>query len=174
MFRQNYKTANLSYLKMHLYQFLSDLFIYIAQQKATLKRSVMIFLFWIVDFTTNKWVWNSVDRLLCSWQSNHSWWWGFKIYSSNHSKRVFPKLNLNRIKLIKLISMTLGIVNIHLCMTSCHANPAATHAPCPACPSGHPSPLPCTPPRGQNYWHTLVKTLPCRNFVAGGNNWFWC
>ena len=23
---------------------------------------------------------------------------------------------------------------------------------------------------GQNSWHTLVKTLPCRNFVAGGNN----
>ena len=25
-------------------------------------------------------------------------------------------------------------------------------------------------PHGQNSWHTLVKTLPCRNFVADGNN----
>ena len=32
-------------------------------------------------------------------------------------------------------------------------------------------------PCGQNSWHTLLKTLPCRNFVAGGNNytksWWW-
>ena len=26
------------------------------------------------------------------------------------------------------------------------------------------------PPRGQNSWHTLLKILPCPNFVAGGNN----
>ena len=25
-------------------------------------------------------------------------------------------------------------------------------------------------PCGQNSWHTLVTTLPCRNFVAGGKN----
>ena len=25
------------------------------------------------------------------------------------------------------------------------------------------------PPRGQNSWHTLVKILPCRNYVADGN-----
>ena len=29
---------------------------------------------------------------------------------------------------------------------------------------------PCTPPHGQNCWHTLLKILPCPNFVAGGNN----
>ena len=29
-----------------------------------------------------------------------------------------------------------------------------------------------TPPCGQNSWHTLVKTLPCLNFVAGGKNSF--
>ena len=26
-----------------------------------------------------------------------------------------------------------------------------------------------TPPHGQNSWHTLLKILPCPNFVAGGN-----
>ena len=26
------------------------------------------------------------------------------------------------------------------------------------------------PPREQNTWHTLLKILPCPNFVAGGNN----
>ena len=26
------------------------------------------------------------------------------------------------------------------------------------------------PPRGQNSWHTPVKILPCRNFVADGKN----
>ena len=27
-----------------------------------------------------------------------------------------------------------------------------------------------TPPREQNSWHTLLKILPCPNFVAGGKN----
>ena len=80
------------------------------------------------------------------------------------------------------------------CRFSCHANSPAMHAsPCHTHPPGThaSSPLPCappithaptrhtchawppamyTPPRGQNSWHTLVKTLPCRNFVAGGKN----
>ena len=30
-------------------------------------------------------------------------------------------------------------------------------------------PLPC----GQNSWHTLLKILPCPNFVADGNNLLW-
>ena len=29
------------------------------------------------------------------------------------------------------------------------------------------------PPCRQNSWHTLVKTLPCRDFVAGGKNYTW-
>ena len=29
-----------------------------------------------------------------------------------------------------------------------------------------------TPPPGKNSWHTLVKILPCRNFVADGNRVF--
>ena len=29
--------------------------------------------------------------------------------------------------------------------------------------------LPRYSPRGQNSWHTLLKILPCPNFVAGGN-----
>ena len=41
------------------------------------------------------------------------------------------------------------------CMPPGHACPPATHAPHPC---------------GQNKWHTLLKILPCRNFVAGGNN----
>ena len=39
--------------------------------------------------------------------------------------------------------------------------PPAMHVPCHACP------LPCTPPP-VNSWHTLLKILPCPNFVAGG------
>ena len=55
------------------------------------------------------------------------------------------------------------------CMPHCHACPPATHAP------HHTHPTPCTPPThtppcGQNSWHTVVKTLPCHNFVAGGKD----
>ena len=49
--------------------------------------------------------------------------------------------------------------------------PPTTHTPCHACtppcmPPCHACPHPC----GQNSGHTLVKILPCRNFVAGSNN----
>ena len=47
--------------------------------------------------------------------------------------------------------------------THCHAHPPATYAP----PTTH-APMPHMPPHGQNSWHTLVKILPYRNFVAGG------
>ena len=43
-------------------------------------------------------------------------------------------------------------------MPPCHTCPPATHAPLPHMP-------PAAPP-GQNSSHTLVKTLPCRNFIA--------
>ena len=62
-----------------------------------------------------------------------------------------------------------------LCTPPCHtppyhAHPPAMHAPLPHMPPGHACPLPCMPPPPcrQNSWHTLVKALPCRNFVAGG------
>ena len=87
----------------------------------------------------------------------------------------------------------------HICPPATHAPPAtheppATHVPCHACPLPHiptchacpPPHMPtchasphhtCTPathapplPCGQNYWHTLLKILPCPNFVAGGKN----
>ena len=35
--------------------------------------------------------------------------------------------------------------------------------------SQHPLRQTPPPPRGQNSWHTLLKILPCRNFVADGN-----
>ena len=35
---------------------------------------------------------------------------------------------------------------------------------------GYPSMQWVRPPREQNSWHTLVKILPCPNFVAGGKN----
>ena len=46
------------------------------------------------------------------------------------------------------------------------------------CPGGVPAQggvhargyLPRYSSRGQNPWHTLLKILPCPNFVAGGNN----
>ena len=40
------------------------------------------------------------------------------------------------------------------------------------CPEGGVCPSACwdTPPCGQNSWHTLVKTLPFRNYVANGKN----
>ena len=53
----------------------------------------------------------------------------------------------------------------------CHAHPLATHAPlphtlpCHTCPPCHACPHLC----GQNSRHTLLKILPCPNFVAGGN-----
>ena len=52
----------------------------------------------------------------------------------------------------------------HACPWQACTPPATMHAPpgyhaCPACP-------PC----GQNSWHTLLKILPCPNFVAGGKN----
>ena len=51
----------------------------------------------------------------------------------------------------------------HACPHHTHTHPwtpPATHTPCHACP----------PPPGQNSWHTLLKILPCPNFIAGGNN----
>ena len=59
---------------------------------------------------------------------------------------------------------------------SCHVYPPATHAPLPHTPPATHAPLPCwhaCPPCGQNSWHTLVKTLPCLNFVAGGKKIVW-
>ena len=40
---------------------------------------------------------------------------------------------------------------------------------CRGCLPGGCLPRGCTPPPpcGQNSWHTLMKTLPCRNFVCG-------
>ena len=53
---------------------------------------------------------------------------------------------------------------------------ATTHGP-PAATMHAPREQPCTPPRatmhaprGQNCWHTLLKILPCPNFVAGGKD----
>ena len=81
-----------------------------------------------------------------------------------------------------------------LCMPPTMHAPPATHTPCFACPPLCIPPLPCMLPAthtflscmppvphmppchacphpcGQNSRHTLVKILPCRNFVAGGNN----
>ena len=68
-------------------------------------------------------------------------------------------------------------------MPPCHACPPAmhvslaTHTPCHACstamyaplPHTHPPPCHAWSPCGQNSWHTLLKILPCPNFVAGGN-----
>ena len=65
----------------------------------------------------------------------------------------------------------------HACPPS-HVCPPSMHVSCHA----HPSPPPLTPPLPhtspamhaspcwQNSWHTLLKILPCPNFVAGGNN----
>ena len=75
------------------------------------------------------------------------------------------------------------------CMPSCHACPLPCMPPCHSCTPSHAHPLPCMPPAsmppathaplpcmppnsGQNSWHMFVKTLPCSNFVAGGNNMF--
>ena len=58
----------------------------------------------------------------------------------------------------------------HTCPLPCMplpCTPPAMHMPPPCMPI----PLPCMPPHcGQNSWHTLVKTLPCRNFGAGSKN----
>ena len=54
----------------------------------------------------------------------------------------------------------------------CHACQPPHHAcPPPSCmPPHHACPRPsCMPPCGQNSWHTLMKILPCPNFVAGDN-----
>ena len=61
----------------------------------------------------------------------------------------------------------------HICPT-CHACPPATHATLPCMPPCHISPCHGCPPKtplpvGQNSPHTLLKYLPCPNFVAGGN-----
>ena len=44
--------------------------------------------------------------------------------------------------------------------------PPAMHKP----PSWSPPPAMHTPSSGQNSWHTLLKILPCPNFVAGSKN----
>ena len=56
-----------------------------------------------------------------------------------------------------------------------HAWPPAMHTPFLACPLPHMPPCHACPPAmhalphcGQNSWHTLLKILPCPNFVAGG------
>ena len=63
------------------------------------------------------------------------------------------------------------------CIPPLSCMPPTTHAPpaMHATPPCHAHPLPCTPPAthapllcGQNTWHTLLKILPCPNFVAGG------
>ena len=69
----------------------------------------------------------------------------------------------------------------HTCSLPCM--PPATHPTCHACPAmhapHHTCPLPCMPPLAMHTpchacpppwteWQTHVKTLPCRNFVAGG------
>ena len=50
-----------------------------------------------------------------------------------------------------------------------HTTPA-THAPLPhiPCCHAHPPAMHAPPHCGQNSWHTLLKILPCPNFVAGG------
>ena len=47
------------------------------------------------------------------------------------------------------------------------ADPPPARLPQPPPGSG-----PRHPPCGQNSWHTLLKILPCANFVAGGNKDF--
>ena len=59
----------------------------------------------------------------------------------------------------------------HAMHAPCHACPPATHTPCTACPYTmqtpcHAHPLPVDRILS---WHTLLKMLPCHNFVAGGN-----
>ena len=77
--------------------------------------------------------------------------------------------------------------------TPCHACPLpcippAMHTPCHACPlpcmppthdcmpPDHAYPLPHTPPTIHaplwTEWLTGVKTLPCRNFIAGGKHFY--
>ena len=51
----------------------------------------------------------------------------------------------------------------------CHAHPRAMHAP-PATPPAMHAPY-HAPPRGQNSWHTLLKILPCPDFLAGSNGY---
>ena len=62
------------------------------------------------------------------------------------------------------------------CMHPCHACPPPPHIPLPYMPPAMHTSLPCMPPAtyppspcGQNSWHSLLKILPCPNFVAGGN-----
>ena len=40
----------------------------------------------------------------------------------------------------------------------------------PGCGPGDLQCMPGQPPCGHNSWHTLLKILPCSNFVAGDNN----
>ena len=63
------------------------------------------------------------------------------------------------------------------CTHPCNAHPLPCMHPVPCTHPCNAQPLPCMPPChahtphcGQNSWHTLLKILPCPNFVAGGNN----
>ena len=61
------------------------------------------------------------------------------------------------------------------CTPPCHACPPAMHSPLTHTPPAMHAPHHACPPAmhtpcGQNSWHTFVKILPCRNFVAGGKN----
>ena len=58
----------------------------------------------------------------------------------------------------------------------CMPLPRMSQLPLPCMPPPHTPPAMHAPPRlhmpppcGQNSWHTLLKILPCPNFVAGGN-----
>ena len=52
----------------------------------------------------------------------------------------------------------------------CHACPLPYRLPHHVYPPAMHAPLPGMPLHGQNSWHTLLKILPCPNFVAGGKN----
>ena len=63
----------------------------------------------------------------------------------------------------------------HACPLPCmplhhtHTHIPTMHAPHHTCPSSMHTPPPhMPPPCEQNSWHTLLKILPCPNFVAGG------
>ena len=51
-----------------------------------------------------------------------------------------------------------------------HATMHAPHHACPPPPPHMPPAMQAPSPPGQNSWDTLLKILPCPNFIAGGKN----
>ena len=58
---------------------------------------------------------------------------------------------------------------MHAPRATTHTPPGATMPPPPEQPHMPPLDQPCTPPLWTECGHTLLKILPCPNFVAGGN-----